>query len=192
MKLQSAAGCDFTKLPDEVLRLIYLQAITEIDRRRMSVKKTTHSTVKLLNRTHSIRSPHRAKQLPLIVAEDWNRIYPATNSEKKFYVYAHVEPIKGGFKIGEFDFKGLPFYIGKGAGARAFDLKRNEGHGAELRRLIASGRSSKDIVVMLADGLTESEALCLEAKLIYFFGTRYDGKKNGVLVNLTKPPTPDG
>ena len=190
MNLQDLVNIDFRLLPDEILNAIYTEAHKERSKRRESCKKTVRAVAVIQNRTHSIKSGHRIKCLPTLLADDWSQLYPESSGEKKYYVYAHVEPSKGGFQAGEVNFQGVPFYIGKGVGDRAYNLQRNEGHGAELRRLLKSGKQPNQIVVVLMDSLTESQALCIESKLIYFFGTRFDSQKNGVLVNLAKPPTP--
>lgn len=189
MKIHELLNIDVRKLPDEVLNIIYLEFARERASRIQSKKMTNHRIISLNNRSHPIDSSHRKLELERLLSEDWSEIYPDNGSEKQYYVYAHVEPTKRGYKAGGIDFGGLPFYIGKGIGKRAFDLKRNEGHGAELRRLLNVGKKASDIVSIVKEGLSESEALCLEAKLIYFFGTRFDNDKNGVLVNLDKPQT---
>ena len=52
---------------------------------------------------------------------------------------------------------------------------------------MASGATPEKIVQILYSDLTECEALCIEAKLIHFFGTKFEHKRNGLLVNLDKP-----
>lgn len=191
MNFHDLLNIDFRLLPDEILNAIYTESHKERSKRRDSCQKI--AAVKnciLQNRSHSIKSKHRTKCLEELLSDDWSSLYPESNGDSKYYVYAHVDRCKGGFKAGGIEFGGIPFYIGKGEGRRAFDLKRNEGHGAELRRILNSGRQPGDIVNVLIDGLTESHALCIESKLIHFFGTRFDSQKNGVLVNLSKPLTP--
>ncbi len=116
------------------------------------------------------------------------------DSDRKYYVYAHLDtsrviivpkqfsnPSQGGFKffaasIG-FDF--FPFYIGKGTGNRYLDAERNAPYQKIVKRLKCVGKEPK--IVKIKDGLTESEALQLESKLIDLFGLAvYDG----VLTNL--------
>jgi hypothetical protein len=70
-------------------------------------------------------------------------------------------------------------------------LKRNEGHGKRLRAVQALGYPATAIVHLIAEHLTEQEALCLEAKLIYFFGSIYDTTAKGCLVNLADHMRPD-
>lgn len=185
-------GFNVEGLPDDILNSLYRILLNERDRRRSFRIKDARDRVKLKNRVHSIKSPHRRKELAPLLEEDWSDLYPPKESERIYYVYAHVTPNQkaGKLDVPPFKFNGIPFYIGKGCGDRAYDLKRNEGHGQEIRRILSTGARPEEIVQIVKDGMTESEAFCLEAKLIYFFGTRFDGKNNGVLVNLTKPPTP--
>lgn len=189
MKLSDLQSLDIRVLPDEVVKALYTVLHKEVSRRRRAGMAATYKGENL-NRVlcHSIGSPHRKRAWSKIESQDWSDVYPEHGGDKKFYVYAHIDPMsKHHITIGDFRFSGIPFYIGKGTGSRAWDLKRNEGHGAELRRLKKCGVQPESIVYIVKDGLTESEALCLEAKLIYFFGTRFSNEKNGVLVNLEVP-----
>lgn len=133
-----------------------------------------------------------------LLNEDWSSSYPEAGGAATFYVYAHVRPsyvhetlIRFESDELQFSLPGAPFYIGKGVGQRAWDLRRNEGHGAELRDLLAGGACVDNIVHVLKDGLTESQALTLEAKLIHFFGTKFQGGRKGCLVNLDIPKRPE-
>lgn len=93
-----------------------------------------------------------------------------------YYVYALKDPRTS---------PALPFYIGKGAGSRAFDhlvtpdatLKY-----AKIKEILASG--TKPMVVILVEDLTETQALRLEAELIAAFGTTATG---GPLTNAVVP-----
>ena len=193
MNLFQISNLDLSKLPENALFAIKDAISAEIKRRgayRFARDSRIHSIAK--NRYKSAKSPDRQKYLPLLLNEDWSSFYPLDHlcQERKYYVYAHLDPSAGGMKIEDFSLNGLPFYIGKGTGDRAYDLKRNEGHGAVPRLMREMGVDAKDIVQIIRDDMTEQEALCLEAKLIHFFGTRFDGIKNGILVNLSKPKTP--
>ena len=133
------------------------------------------------------------KYLPCLMAQDWSSLFksPAYSNEKKFYVYAHLNPDRQSIVTtddGGGIYKGLPFYIGKGCGDRAFDLKRNQGHGKMLDKLVKKWKKD-DIVKIIFDNLTESQAFEAESKLIYFFGTVY-GAQKGFLYNLDTPKTP--
>lgn len=129
--------------------------------------------------------------LPALMLQDWSSIFPRSGGDRRFYVYAHIDP--SGQRMLTADagggvWPGRPFYIGKGCGDRAWDLKRNHGHGKVLRALTKKW-SKEDIVKIVVSDLTESEAFEAEAKLIYFFGTVYGGSR-GFLYNLDVPPTP--
>lgn len=151
------------------------------------------------SRPLSIRSEgnalcHRAQYFKALICQDWSCTYPRNSSFGDYYVYAHIDPRKPKFEPGK-NFggalAGTPFYIGKGIGNRAYDPKRNEGHGKILRQLLALDYKPDHIVKIMFDGLSEQKAFDIEAKLIYFFGTIFNKTKNhGCLVNLEVPKTP--
>lgn len=135
----------------------------------------------------------RFGSLDALMREDWCHLFPSGCDERRFYVYAHVDPRQPPVKwAGEFPLQmpGRPFYVGKGAGRRAWELSRNEGHGVELRQLRELGIADSEIVCIVRDGLTEREALEMESKLIYFFGTKFESGRKGILVNLDFPARP--
>lgn len=138
----------------------------------------------------------REKYYSSLVRQDWSHLFDSANysDEEKFYVYAHVDPDARFFRVGKKYggcFGGLPFYIGKGCGKRAYDLKRNQGHGKKLRTVLSKNWEPSDIVFIVKDGLSEAEAYELESKLIYFFGTKYqEDRPSGTLYNLDVPPIP--
>lgn len=131
-----------------------------------------------------------------LMAQDWSDIYPESGGESKFYVYAHIDPREPSFSAKPChggNWGGLPFYIGKGCGNRAYDLKRNEGHGRRLRILREEGFGPEHIVKIIYSGLTSSKALEVEAKLIHLFGISYDKMKKAkrsCLLNLDEPEVP--
>jgi hypothetical protein len=93
-----------------------------------------------------------------------------------YYVYALKDPRQSPAK---------PFYMGKGTGSRAYDhlvTPDNTKKYSRIREIIDSGK--KPMVVILADDLTESQALKLEAELIAAFGTETTG---GLLTNSVMP-----
>lgn len=147
-------------------------------------------SIPLIGQTHPSSN---IKYLPDLLAQPWdNGIQPDAG---KFYVYAHVDPRGSVFVSTEStggNFGGTPFYIGKGCGRRAWDLKRNQGHGIRLRQIQDDGFDGESIVKILFDNLSESKALDIERKLIYYFGTIYQkDRKCGMLLNLDIPSPPE-
>ncbi len=93
-----------------------------------------------------------------------------------FYVYALKDPRQKPAK---------PFYIGKGTGNRAWEhqIKIDDSEKGEvIKEINESGL--KLIHTVLADNLTEEQALKLEAELIAAFGIR---KYGGLLTNKIRP-----
>src|SRR3990172_5848531 len=86
---------------------------------------------------------------------------------KKFYVYAHIDSVKG-----------ETFYIGKGTGKRAYSQERNSIWKNKVKEL-----NGKYEVKILNGELTENEALDLENKYIKEIGKLSEGK--GPLINWT-------
>ncbi|MDM9645563.1 GIY-YIG nuclease family protein [Rhizobium sp. S163] len=76
------------------------------------------------------------------------------------------------------------FYIGKGTGVRRYDhLKAdNSRKGERIKEIVAAGQDV--LVTLLADDLSELQALKLEAELISAFGTIDTG---GILLNSVVP-----
>lgn len=68
--------------------------------------------------------------------------------DRNYYVYAH-------YRLDNF----TPFYIGKGKGDRAYELKRNKHHDSITEKY-------GSIVAIIKDGLTEEEAFELERDMI--------------------------
>jgi hypothetical protein len=97
-------------------------------------------------------------------------------SQNPYYIYALKDPRTSPVR---------PFYIGKGTGARAWEHTiRVDGtrKGDRIRDIRDDGSSV--LTVVLADGLTELQALRLEAELIATFGTEESG---GFLTNSVVP-----
>jgi len=199
MRFSDLASLDIKKIPTEVLTLLYKELYRELTDRRVCVlvseRKLKYNKDEKFSRIPGERfeySKHKLKDFDWLMKQDWSHLFSGSE-EEKFYVYAHVRPRKnavlhdGEFKL---EIHGIPFYIGKGCGSRAYDLKRNQGHGVELSQLLSSGKRSDEIVVILKDGLNEASALELESKLIYFFGTKFESGRKGILVNLDIPARP--
>jgi len=93
-----------------------------------------------------------------------------------FYVYALKDPQLNPAR---------PFYIGKGAGTRAWEHELRVDHSAKgerIRQIHAAGLEV--LTVKLVEGLSEPEALRIEAELISAFGTQDRG---GFLTNAVVP-----
>lgn len=96
--------------------------------------------------------------------------------QNPFYVYALKDPRQKPAK---------PFYIGKGTGNRAWEhqtLVDDSEKGEVIKGIHDAGHSVLHTV--LADNLTEEQALKLEAELISAFGIRRHG---GLLTNKVRP-----
>lgn len=130
----------------------------------------------------------RAKYLKSLLAQDWSYFFRGYDAnQSSFYVYVHSDPRENVFVVRpEFggNYGGLPFYVGKGQGQRAWDLKRNQGHGKKIREILSDGFEKGDLVKIVFDNLSEAKAMEIEAKLIYFFGTIYERKRGSSLLNL--------
>jgi len=118
---------------------------------------------------------------------DISHLYGEQSTEEKYYVYCHCDPSRNIaiHKHGVSTFaatlglKYLPFYVGMGQGNRAFDFDRNETHRKYRQKIQALGLDVSPVIIK--DGLSRSEALSLESKLIDIFGLIVN---NGFLVNL--------
>jgi len=181
------------KRRDFILNFSYKDAETPSEAIQLVKKHNSKNNLSLRNIHHEI--PSREKYFNSLIDQDWSKEYPTTNEPDEYYVYCHVDPNKRIFvqpdKYGG-NYGGQPFYIGKGIGIRAFDFKRNQGHGKMIKSLLSDGWTQDDIVHIPFSGLTELKAYELESKLIYFFGTIYEKERShGVLYNLNLPLKPD-
>jgi len=96
--------------------------------------------------------------------------------QNPFYVYALKDPRQKPAK---------PFYIGKGTGNRAWEHQTqidDSDKGKVIQDIHEDGLNVLHTV--MADNLTEEQALKLEAELISAFGIR---KQGGLLTNRVKP-----
>lgn len=97
-------------------------------------------------------------------------------AQNPFYVYALKDPRGKPAK---------PFYVGKGTGNRAWEHQANideSEKGLLIQQIKDSGYSV--IHTIIADNLTEQQALKIEAELISAFGIRSQG---GMLTNKVRP-----
>lgn len=97
-------------------------------------------------------------------------------AQNPLYIYALKDPRQNPAK---------PFYIGKGTGNRAWE-HQSQIDGSEKGEVIQGIHESGLSVLhtVLADNLTEEQALKLEAELISAFGVR---KYGGLLTNKFRP-----
>ena len=134
--------------------------------------------------------------------EDWNSLFLGDFDEKKdYYVYFHVDPRIKRFSYFELKNKGIPFYVGKGKGGRAYSKKRSKPHLQAINNIINEGYSINDIVFIHKEGLSEKDALILESKIINFLGCRSElpkalkpfinGRKQGMLINTDTSARPE-
>ena len=99
-------------------------------------------------------------------------------AQNPFYVYALKNPMEKPSK---------PFYIGKGTGNRAWEHQVNiddSDKGCLIQKIKDAGHNV--IHIIIADNLTEQQALKIEAELISAFGIRSQG---GLLTNRIRPNT---
>lgn len=166
-------------------------------------KITLNDDVMTVNSKHLLSIPFNGKDImqekrpyaQCLLNQDWSFLFESYEDQSsKFYVYAHVDPRETGFGLKEFNLqagKGIPFYIGKGTGDRAYDLKRNQGHG-KILKILKDGLYEDDrIVKILFENLSERKAMEIESKLIYFFGTKYENGRKGILFNLDISKRPE-
>ncbi len=199
MNLKDFIDVDITKLPTEILTSINIAISTELGKRRINKAKVASNLNMFAGHPFIKQKSHhtsRGKYYTELMSQDWSHLFSNGDLDEKYYVYAHINPCakKVRLEINDqscLELNGQPFYIGKGCGNRAYDLKRNQGHGKTIKDLLNSGVKDSDIVTILYENLSEDKALEIESKLIYFFGSIYESGRHGILVNLDIPPRPD-
>jgi hypothetical protein len=93
-----------------------------------------------------------------------------------YYIYALKDPRNSPAR---------PFYIGKGTGSRAWEHTLHVDNTKKGQRIFEIHESGYEVITtILADDLTEIQALKLEAELIAAFGTEATG---GLLTNSVIP-----
>lgn len=156
-------------------------------------KKLHHKSVKKIpddKKTYV----QRIRYIEFILNQNWKYLYDGQELDEtpKYYVYAHCDPTIKMYDISvQTNIIGVPFYIGKGTGGRAYDLVRNQGHDAKVKDVIKKCLSEKSIVRIVRNGLTELDAFVLESKLIYIFQTVYENQVDGMLFNLDTGKRPN-
>ncbi|MGB6738799.1 MAG: GIY-YIG nuclease family protein [Candidatus Sulfotelmatobacter sp.] len=101
--------------------------------------------------------------------------------ETAYYVYALKDPRRT---------PAMPFYIGKGTGIRAWEHAIKADNTRKGQRIAEIQKQGKEVIVSkLADGLSDLQALKLEAELIAAFGTQANG---GILTNSVQPSGTSG
>jgi hypothetical protein len=96
--------------------------------------------------------------------------------DNSFYVYALKDPRSD---------PAQPFYIGKGTGTRSHDHLVRPDDSRKGKRILEIRAAGKEVLVSrLVDGVTEPQAVRLEAELIAAFGTEDTG---GILTNSVLP-----
>lgn len=149
------------------------------DDRKLNVAITNFNTSRPLEvPSITTSNPDNTKRyLDDLINQDWSSVYEKDDGVGEFYVYAHLDPRERAF-VSESKHGGVwigrPFYVGKGCKNRAWDLKRNQGHGITIKQIDSAGFSGDSIVKIIYKNLSESKAYELESKLIYFFGLTYD------------------
>lgn len=97
-------------------------------------------------------------------------------AQSPFYVYALKDPRTKPAR---------PFYIGKGTGNRAWEHQAKVDDSEKGKVIEAIHAAGMNVLhTLISDGLTEEQALKIEAELISAFGIRSQG---GLLTNRVRP-----
>ena len=125
---------------DGVNTLAYLSGTGCQRRAEMKVQPpiVQHSTIPAAFPVRALAGDYKKRlvYLPRLLAQDWSLLFAGSDTVvTDSYVYMHCDPRSKPIELKSLkvNLKGKPFYIGKGSGRRAWDLKRNEGHGKRIQ-----------------------------------------------------------
>lgn len=167
----------FKSLVDSIDDINVLKKIQKIVNKRFEI--ITDRKVFCTLRKGSMLNKTEAQDYNLnfisIMNDDWDDLYKdSSDIGSDYYVYLHIDPSVNGL-LALSDDEGLlaklpiPFYVGKGKGNRIYNMRRSKIHTAKLRDL-TKYYAIEQVAIKFKDGLSEKQALILEAKLILFFG----------------------
>lgn len=98
MKLSELNELNFKTLPTEILQILKAKVCDELGKRRDIVEKESRAdrqiTESVTFKTQVNKRGNKQKNsvnFKSLMLEDWTHLFSGS-SEKKFYVYAHVEP----------------------------------------------------------------------------------------------------
>jgi hypothetical protein len=99
-------------------------------------------------------------------------------TDAKYYVYGYYDPRS--YRL---------FYVGKGRGSRKYSHLKESGTG-QKRRMIAAIRKAglEPLVKIIASGLTEREALIVEAAIIWVLQPQLTNEVSGSMSECVRPP----
>ena len=135
----------------------------------------------------------KSRYLPDLLDQDWSYLWSGGDPDKKYCVYVCSDPLAPSFKFGR-KLGGripLPFFIGYLKEGLVWVPDENSSCALKVKNLIAAGVTKEKILTTLITGVSETQAIELEAKLVYFFGTVHDIGNKGILLNPKKHRVPD-
>ena len=113
----------------------------------------------------------RSKYLEPLLLQDWSHLFQGGDTERRYCVYAHIDPRKERFATSLFaggDYRAFRFTSERAPLIEHLTFAETKGHGKVLREIIAAGFCEQDIVKVIMQDMTEAKALEMESKLIYF------------------------
>jgi hypothetical protein len=195
LDFKTLSSLDLQQLPLEALQSFESAFRTELDRRKVPVNQYHRSRNFLKCFGRSKINNHVIKNLNGILAEDWSYLFTG-RSDPLYCVYVHFDPSDDRKDHVHFEQKplkmhipGKPFFVGTGFYSQAYDITKDNDHGEQLREL-AKTYKQHEFIHVIANKLTEPQALELESKLIFFFGTKNESTRKGILRNLVIPARP--